>query len=196
MKSGLKDQNKKNDENYSLSKASQTHPLLCNKYTVQYVDCVWNVTAHAQKPDFVFWRNGRVHLNRQGRPFIRLLAAEVCASAVVMLDTPCSKIVWRVLATHSIRQFPLKFLSRASPCAITFQLDSTKWLLIFWNILPSCKVSNILPGYPRLWNVLLVHTEVSNSFNVQFTHKKSKLYAILWFTHDFSQDSQTLMRYP
>jgi len=26
---------------------------------------------------------------------------------------------------HSIRQFPLHFPSRASPCAITFQLDST-----------------------------------------------------------------------
>ena len=31
---------------------------------------------------------------------------------------------WRVLATHSIRQFPLHFPSHASPCAITFQLDS------------------------------------------------------------------------
>jgi len=79
---------------------------------------------HAQKPDFVFRRNGRVHLNRRGRQFSRLLAAEVCASAVVMLDTPCSEVVWRVLATHSIRQFPLHFHSRASPCAITFQLDS------------------------------------------------------------------------
>jgi len=26
------------------------------------VDCVWNVMAHAQKPDFVFRRNGRFHL--------------------------------------------------------------------------------------------------------------------------------------
>ena len=34
--------------------------------------------AHAQKPDFVFRRNGRVHLNRQGRQLSRLLAAEVC----------------------------------------------------------------------------------------------------------------------
>jgi len=42
----------------------------------------------------------------------------------LMLDTPCSKVVWRVLATHSIRQFPLHFPSRASPCAITFQLES------------------------------------------------------------------------
>jgi len=31
----------------------------------------------------------------------------------------------RVLAPHSIRQFPLHFFSRASQCAITFQLDST-----------------------------------------------------------------------
>ena len=88
-------------------------------------DCVWNVMAHAQKPDFVFQRNGRVYLNRKGRQFSRLLAAEVCASAVVMLETTCSEVVWRVLATHSIHQFPLHFPSRASPCTITFQLDST-----------------------------------------------------------------------
>jgi len=91
------------------------------------VDCVWNVMAHAQKPDFFFRRNGRVHLSRRGRQFSRLLATEVCASAVVMLDTPCSEVVRRVLATHSIRQFPLHFPSRASPCAITFQLESTSW---------------------------------------------------------------------
>ena len=42
-----------------------------------------------------------------------------------MLDTPCSEVLWRVLATHCIRQFPLHFPSRASPCAITFQLEST-----------------------------------------------------------------------
>jgi hypothetical protein len=88
------------------------------------VEASWNVMAHAQKPDFVFRRNGRVNLNRRGRQFSRLLAAEVCASAVVMLDTPCSEVVWRVLATHCIRQFPLQFPSCASPCAITFQLES------------------------------------------------------------------------
>jgi len=66
-----------------------------------------------------------------GRQFSRLLAAEVCASSVVMLDTPCSEVVWRVLVTHSIRQFPLHFPSRASPCAITFQLESTNSLPFF-----------------------------------------------------------------
>jgi hypothetical protein len=53
------------------------------------VDCVWNVMAHAQKPDFVFRRNGRVHLNRRGCQVSQLLAAELCASAVLMLDTRC-----------------------------------------------------------------------------------------------------------
>ena len=76
--------------------------------------------AHTQKPDFVFLRNGRVHLNRQGHQFSRLLAAKVCASAVVMLGTPCSEVLCRVLATHSICQFPLHFPSHASLCAINF----------------------------------------------------------------------------
>jgi hypothetical protein len=109
--------------------------------------------AQAQKQDFAFRQNGRVHLtlsqltwriwwvpnnaskwqmglnsafkglNRRGRQFSRLLAAKLCATAVVMLGTPSSEVVWRVLATHSIRQFPLHFPSHASPCAITFQLD-------------------------------------------------------------------------
>jgi hypothetical protein len=97
-----------------------------NAYTaVVKVDCVWNVMTHEQKPDFVFRWSRRVHLNRQGRQFSRLLAVVVCASAVVMVDTPCSEVVWRVLATRSIREFHLHFPSRASPCAITFQLDST-----------------------------------------------------------------------
>ena len=57
---------------------------------------VSNMMAHAQKPDLVFPRNGRVHLNWRGRQFSRLLAADVCASAVVMvvmLDTQCSEVV-------------------------------------------------------------------------------------------------------
>ena len=96
-----------------------------NKQNHPSVDCALNVMAHAQKAEFVFRRNGRVHLNRQGLQFSRLLAAEACAPAVVMLDTPSSEVVWRVMATHSIRQFPLHFPSRATTCAITFQLGST-----------------------------------------------------------------------
>ena len=87
------------------------------------VNAVWR-QLKCDDTDFVFRRNGRVHLNRRGRQFSRLLAAEACASAVVMVYTSCSEVVWRVLATHSIRQFPLHFPSRVSPCAITFQLES------------------------------------------------------------------------
>jgi hypothetical protein len=105
---------------------AHTHTLSCTRLYV--VDCVWNVIAHAPKPDFVFRRNGRVFLNGRGHQFSRLQAAELCASAVVVvviLDTPRSEVLWIVLATHSIRQFPLHIPSRASPCAITFQLGST-----------------------------------------------------------------------
>jgi hypothetical protein len=99
-------------QSQATQKAQWIDPYTCPIYcysSSSKVDCVWNVMAHAQKPDFVFRWNGRVHLNRQGRQFSRLLAAEVCASAVVMVDTPCSEVVWSVLATHSIRQFPLHF---------------------------------------------------------------------------------------
>jgi len=78
-----------------------------NSYSLLCVDCIWNVMAHAHKPDFIFRRSGWVHLNRRGRQFSQLLAAEVCALALVMLDTLCSEVVWRVLFTHSIHQFPL-----------------------------------------------------------------------------------------
>jgi hypothetical protein len=43
----------------------------------------------------------------------------------------------RVLATHSIRQFPLHFPSRASPCAIRFQTHSILYcgcLNLFCNV--------------------------------------------------------------
>ena len=58
------------------------------------VDRVSNVIAHAQKPDF-FFRAKRTSPFKStgGRQFSRLLAAEVCASAIVMLDTPCSEVV-------------------------------------------------------------------------------------------------------
>ena len=69
--------------------------------TVFVVYCVWNVMTHAQKPDFVFRRKVVLFKSAGGRQYSRLLSAEMCASAVVMLDTPCSEVVWRVLTTGS-----------------------------------------------------------------------------------------------
>jgi hypothetical protein len=95
--------------------------------------CVWNVMAHAQIPDFVFRQNGRVPLNRPGWgeggcQFSRLLAGELCTSACRVCTARASlysAVMWRLLVTHSIRQFPLHFPCSASPCAITFQTQST-----------------------------------------------------------------------
>jgi len=140
------------------------NPILM-PFHLQPLDCVWNVMAHAQKPDFFFRRNGRVHLNWQGHQFRRLLGAEVCASVVVMLDSLSSEVMWRVLATHSIRQFPLHFPSCASPCAITFQLDSTihKGLAVTGRLLIAwAKVCLFWARQPPVDHGLLIQ-EVSRS---------------------------------
>ena len=58
--------------------------LKCTRATTvavekQYVlEPTRNVTAHAQKPELVFLRNGRVHFNRRGGQFSQLLAVEEC----------------------------------------------------------------------------------------------------------------------
>ena len=61
-----------------------------------------------------------------GGQFSRLLAAEVCACAVVIHRVP--RYNARLLATHSTRMFPLHFPYRASPCAIRFQLSYTNFM--------------------------------------------------------------------
>jgi hypothetical protein len=118
------------DDDRQLSPLTRSLEIPCLVWeTLRLSDCVWNVMAHAQKPDLVFRRNGRVHLNRQGRQFSRLLAAEVCASAVVTLDTLSSEVVWRVLATHSIRHFPLYFPSRV-PSRFNWTLLFTEYTCV------------------------------------------------------------------
>ena len=86
--------------------------------------------AHAQKPDSVFQRNGRVHLYRRGCQFSRVLAFLECGSG----ENDCSNTGRTVpsqteacLATHSIRFFPLHFSTRASPCATRFRFHSTRF---------------------------------------------------------------------
>ena len=71
----------------------------CNLFTTpNVVEASWNVMAKAQKPEFVFQRNGRIHLNQRGRQFSRLLAAEVCASAAVEFS-------WNVMAQGDAREW-------------------------------------------------------------------------------------------
>ena len=84
---------------------------------------MWRHTRRKQISSF--GRNGRVHLNRQADvSTVDYWPAEVCASAVVMLDTPCSEVVWRVLATHSITPVSPSLLL---PCVTVCHHIST-WL--------------------------------------------------------------------
>jgi hypothetical protein len=93
----------------------------------------WNVMAHAQKPDFVFRakRTSPFKSARWGRQFSRLLAAEVCGIS----GSNAGYTVFRgsVKGTgyplHS-QVSPFTSPTRASPCAITFQLESTSLLII------------------------------------------------------------------
>ena len=111
------------------------------------VDCVWNVMAHPQKPDFVFRWNGRVHLNRRGRQFSRLLAAEVCASAVVMLDTPCSEVRWRVLATHSSFAFTSPPVCHRVPSHFNWTLFVLVHRPVPWGHQISCPLATSCEGW-------------------------------------------------
>ena len=144
------------------------------------VDCVWNVMAHTQKSHISSLQsNERVHLNRPGRQFCRLLAAEVCASAVVMLDTAFSEVVWRLQATDSFRQFsPLHFpsLRQRVPshfnCTLQLSTPNTPTVSpqhkpphynthnLFFLALTVC-VSHIHICFVQPWNFLPVQLPVS-----------------------------------
>ena len=88
------------------------------------VQASWNVMTHAQKSDFVFRRNGRVHLNRQGTS----VQSTIGSRCVRISGSNAGYNMFRgsVKGTgyplHS--PFPPSLPLPASPCAITFQLDS------------------------------------------------------------------------
>jgi len=116
------------NSNFFSCGTSTRFSVIFSPYGSSWVEWKRIVMAHAQKPDSVFQRNGRVHLYRQGCQFSRVLAFLECGSG----ENDCSNTEWTVssetedcLATHSIRLFPLHFSSRASPCATRFRFHST-----------------------------------------------------------------------
>jgi hypothetical protein len=105
------------------------------------LDCVLNVMAHAQKPDLVFRGNGRLHLNRRGCQFSRLLAAEVCESAVVMLDTPCSEVAWEYWLPTQFASFTF-----TSPPVRLRVSSGFNWTLLLLIQILSIRASTVLYG--------------------------------------------------
>jgi hypothetical protein len=81
--------------------------------------------ADALKPDFVFRRNERVHLNRRGRQFSRLLAGELCTSACRSLYCSCKPVI----CSHvTLTGYPLHSLVSSSlllPCVTVCHHIST-----------------------------------------------------------------------
>ena len=63
--------------------------------------------AHAQKPDSVFQRNGRVHLYQRGCQFSRVLAFLECGSA----ENDCSNTGWTVPSQAEDCWLPTPFAS-------------------------------------------------------------------------------------
>jgi len=65
----------------------------------------------------------------------------------------------KVLATHSIRQFPLHFPSRASPCALTFQLESTSCIsiLVLWCYFFTRFSHQSFPGIKHIFDLSVIH---------------------------------------
>jgi hypothetical protein len=77
----------------------------------------------------------------------------------------------RVLATHSICQFPLHFPFRASPCAIRFQTLSTteykrkSFLLVVNTTSITCLLNLLLTDFKQTYNV---YNEVWKVLHVEF----------------------------
>jgi len=81
--------------------------------------------AQAQKPDFDFQRNGGVHLNRRGASVQSITGSRSVrisgSNAGYTMFRGSVKGTGYLLHTPVFPSLPLP----ASPCAITFQLDST-----------------------------------------------------------------------
>jgi len=80
----------------SLPRVTACHQISTGVYQLYTIGCRGQLKCDGTRAETRF----RLSAKRTsplksagGRQFSRLLAAEVCASAVVMLDTPCSEVV-------------------------------------------------------------------------------------------------------
>jgi hypothetical protein len=117
--------------------------------------------AHAQNPDLVFRRNGRVHFNHRRRQFSRLLVVEECASAFVVgsnagytmfrgsvkgtgyplhspispsLPLPCVTVCHHISAGI--------YVTRCLPCAVLYACTYSLQCLQAIYMCRYCKISN------------------------------------------------------
>jgi hypothetical protein len=111
-----------------------------------------------------------------GGQFSRLLAGELCASSCRVCTARaslCSAVMWRLLVTHSIPLFPLHFSTRVSPCAITFQTQSTFEM--------SARLSTLNNSVPTGWvfmktDILVFFENLSRKFKFSLKSDKNNWY--------------------
>jgi hypothetical protein len=141
--------------------------------------------AHAQKPDFVFRRNGQVHLNRRGRQFIRLLTTEVCASALVMLDTPLSEVVWEHWLPNPFASFPF-----TSPPArhLYHQVSNALYFKRQVTFLTQTDIKTVVTVSYEIHKGLTLHIflakdNVNEVYNQQAAHIKNRKHMCFDYCH-------------
>jgi len=139
--------------------------------------------THAQKPDFVFRRNGRVHLNRRGASVQSTTGSRGerirGSNAGYTMFRGSVKGTGYPLHSHS---FPLHFPSRASPPAITFQMEpifgkgrncSTVWNIYTFHrplLLPSIDPA---PNYYYNWSTFLRNTQIKSHLSTAYVMKSN-----------------------
>ena len=103
------------------------------------VDCVWNVMAHAQKPNFVVRRNGRVHLNRRGAS----VHSSTGSRGVRIRDSNAGYTMFRGRVKGT--GYPLHSPVSPSPPLVRHRVPSRfNWtLLLEWGDYCLCYISNI-----------------------------------------------------
>ena len=93
--------------------------------------------AHAQRPNFLFRRTRTSPFKSAGASVQSTDGSRGVRIRFSNAGFTTFRGSVRVLAIHSIRQFPLHFPSRASPCAVRFQTHSTTlqskiWIVVRW----------------------------------------------------------------
>ena len=150
--------------------------------------------AHAHKPDLAFQRNGRVHLNRRGCQFSRLLAAEERGSADSNCIDRCSDVQCKTtgypLHSHLSPSLP----PRASLYAIRFWTrytlheDYETFLIIS---------RSVLLEWEMFQTKVVVKLETHVLCSTDFVFKNRAVYEIMWKKFaDRSTPQMTILRMP
>jgi hypothetical protein len=100
------------------------HIRMFTDNTRKVVETSWNVMAHVHKPDFIFRAKRTSPFKSAGAS----VQSTTCSRGVRISGSNAGYTMFlgsvKGTGSHSIRQFSLHFPSRASPCVITFQLES------------------------------------------------------------------------